>query len=241
MKKAILELDPDWDVKLVLRHPNKQVILWSSGSPSQEQTPTSEPSCNERDERGLLEDASSISMVSELGKIGPTRGDGTPNEMPLKVSSRHLCLASPIFKRMLHGPWEEAQAHDRTIHANDWNAPAFLIVLNIIHGHHSDVPPQVNLEILGLIATIVDYYHCHEITKPFVEKWAHAIDVPMEADSGRTTTIMLSVSWVYSFEHIFERMARATFWKYKRTQEISGLVIPVDLYGTTCAATTEGV
>ncbi|KAK4244534.1 hypothetical protein C7999DRAFT_17210 [Corynascus novoguineensis] len=51
-------------------------------------------------------------------------------EIQMRVSSRHLILASPYFKVALNGPWRETASVSadcsRYIHADDWDPQASL-------------------------------------------------------------------------------------------------------------------
>lgn len=81
------------------------------------------------------------------------------------VSSRHLILASPVFKKMLTGPsWSEAKkVHGQfKVDASEWDTQALSIVLNLVHGRHRRTPKTATLESLANIAAIVDYYEFHE-------------------------------------------------------------------------------
>ncbi|KAH7114094.1 hypothetical protein EDB81DRAFT_824085 [Dactylonectria macrodidyma] len=117
-----------------------------------------------------------------------------------QVSSRHLTLASPIFRAMLDGPWKEGTASKeslRSIMANTWDVDALLIVLNIIHGHHRKVPKSLSLEMLTKVSTIVDYYNCHEIVEIFADRWLNGMARAPPDYYGRDSTLFLCVAWVF--------------------------------------------
>lgn len=98
-----------------------------------------------------------------------------PAEVNYRVSSRHLVLASPWFKRALSEEgWSEFSRNpeDSLFHvkAADWNEEALLILLNILDLRNGKVPRAVSLEMLGKIAVLVDYYECGEALEVFTEK-----------------------------------------------------------------------
>lgn len=104
----------------------------------------------------------------------PFKDDGSDTEIEIRASSSHLCLASPVFRSMLRGEWKESQRSSTGMHrviAEEWNARAFMIVLDIIHGHHRTLPGSVPLELLAKIAAISDYYACEEIVEVFGGAW----------------------------------------------------------------------
>lgn len=73
-------------------------------------------------------------------------------EVPYIVSSRHLALASPWFKRVLSrdswaGPTRDAFDGRFHISTGDWDADAFLLVLSICHLRNETVPKTIELKI----------------------------------------------------------------------------------------------
>lgn len=123
-----------------------------------------------------------------------------------QVSSRHLTLASSIFRAMLDGPWKEgitSKESLRSILANTWDVDALLIVLNIIHGHHRKVPKSLSLEMLTKVATVVDYYNCHEVVEIFADRWLNGMERAPPDYHGRDSTLFLCVAWVFRWsEHV---------------------------------------
>lgn len=114
-----------------------------------------------------------------------------------QVSSNHLKLASPVFRAMLDGPWREGtppNASCRSISTSNWSIDALLILLNIVHGHHREVQKYPNLETLCKLATIVDYYQCHEIVEIFADRWLHAMENGMPNRHSPESTLCLCVA-----------------------------------------------
>lgn len=131
------------------------------------------------------------------------------NKIRFQVSSRHLALASSVFRSMLDGPWKEGTTSKeslRSIPANTWDVDALLIVLNIIHGHHRKVPKSLSLETLTKVATIVDYYNCHEIVEIFADRWLNGMTRPPPDYYGRDSTLFLCVAWVFGWSEHFKTM-----------------------------------
>jgi hypothetical protein len=76
-------------------------------------------------------------------------------------------LASPWFSRALKKEgWSESDQNEKDglihISASDWDAEAFLILLNVLHLRNRSVPDKVSLDMLAKIAVLVDYYECDE-------------------------------------------------------------------------------
>jgi hypothetical protein len=142
------------------------------------------------------------------GKLS-CQNDELPDEVRLRVSSRHLCLASPIFRRQLEGPWKESIPNNESLYkieTSDWDIAALLILMNIIHGHHRDVPRSIDLETLAKIAILVDYYQCHEVTEIFAVIWMTNLEQNMPCSYGKESVILTFVSWVFSNAGIFQKM-----------------------------------
>ena len=87
-------------------------------------------------------------------------------EVRFKVSSRHLCLASPVFKAMFEGPWKESNGtslEPSEILASDFNAEAFHILLIMMHLQPEKIPETMKLRTMRDVALIADYYDCMKI------------------------------------------------------------------------------
>ncbi|KAM0551759.1 hypothetical protein ACHAPJ_008327 [Fusarium lateritium] len=140
-----------------------------------------------------------------------------PIQVRLRVSSCHLTLASPVFKKMLQGPWSEATPQSvsptsstspsREITATGWNAHALVVVLNIIHCQNHGVPKKVSPSFLAHIAVIVDYYQCDEAILVAVEMWKkECFHLPKVY--GKEAIVWLYIGWAFSSPDLFSKMAR---------------------------------
>jgi hypothetical protein len=150
-----------------------------------------------------------------------------------RVSSRHLVLASPWFKRALTNEgWAEStrSVDDRLFHitASDWDADAFLIFLNIIHLRNRQVPRTVTLETLAKIATLVDYYECGEAVESFTETWLATLrrTTAMPTFYCRELVLWIWISWMFDMSDCFKE-ATAVFIKAGSTDFYShGIPLP---------------
>lgn len=155
-------------------------------------------------------------------------------EVKFRLSSRHLCLASPVFSAMLCGGWKESAGSVESqssykIGATDWNTEAFLLLMNIIHGHHRKVPRFVDLDTLAQLSILVDYYKCHEITEFFAHLWMDELSFALPTSYGRESVIWLSVSWVFSKADIFEKMTELALKESEKPLETMCLPLPSKL------------
>jgi hypothetical protein len=65
-----------------------------------------------------------------------------------------------VFKAMIEGKYKGSQPNNQgllEIGASDWNAHALIILLDIIHGHHYQVPRKLDVEVVAHIGLLVDY------------------------------------------------------------------------------------
>lgn len=135
-----------------------------------------------------------------------------------RVSRRHLCLASPVFRAMLEGPWMEATRNGQTtdiseIRASEWDPEALLIILRLIHGLHKDVPRKVCVDTLCNIAAIVDYYQCHDVVEIFAERWLPAARETLSNKSSiGTFKKCLFTSVVFKDHKMFKDVAPRIIW-----------------------------
>lgn len=174
----------------------------------------------------------------ELPPVDETQSsvdEGTGDEVRILVSSRHLCLASVVFSRMLHGPWAEGRSQSIPLHeitANEWDTEALLIVLNIIHGRNRSVPRSISEEMLVKVAVIVDYYDCHEVTEFASDIWIQNANssIPTSYDSSRCL-IWLCISLVFSQADIFRHMTELIIMESSGPFETIGLPLPGSVLG----------
>lgn len=78
------------------------------------------------------------------------------------VSSRHLSLASRVFKAMLQENFEEGEILRRDGHVEiplpEDTPSSFKILMNIVHAKNKAIPSNVDLPLLTEFAILVDKY-----------------------------------------------------------------------------------
>lgn len=174
---------------------------------------------------------------------GPMQPEGTdePKVAQFRISSSHLRLASPQFRRSLSSAYrgpkkEQFSLEDGTIcdmlHTEQWDPNAFLIFLQIVHGHNRQVPSSVNIDTLGKLAILVDYYECHERVELFAQHWIEALkgDIPVAYEE--TVIVWLAVSWVFMEKSIFKKMTEIVLKHSNCPFEADMLPLPPILNGT---------
>ncbi|KAL7762493.1 hypothetical protein ACKLNR_009028 [Fusarium oxysporum f. sp. zingiberi] len=131
-------------------------------------------------------------------------------EVRMRVSSRHLTMASHYFRTVIQGPWREASSTSsffgkplRQVTAVGWDAVALAIVLDIIHGRHGGVPRVVDLKLMTCLATI------------------------FEDEYSRQTLMWLSVSWVFPNQEPFDRVTQTILKHMDGRSQLSTDHLPI--------------
>ncbi|KAG6207398.1 hypothetical protein E4U35_001011 [Claviceps purpurea] len=148
---------------------------------------------------------------------GESHGDNIKREeVKFRLSSRHLALASPVFKAMLNRPWRwRAPSSDWSengcpvrceLTVADWDDELFLMLMNIIHGRNALVPLSIDLTTLMKMSILVGHYQCQEVTQFVVGLWIKELSGSLPQEYGRDCVAWMFVSWVFSCSELFEKM-----------------------------------
>ncbi|KAH7251465.1 hypothetical protein BKA59DRAFT_524730 [Fusarium tricinctum] len=180
MKKSLFELDPEADALLILQCPNLQQVHPVKEQDVQHEKDKVELRTTSPPQTKGKKKSKTPTDLNEITSLQPYQETGNPNEIEFRVSAKHLCSASPVFSKMIKGNFQESQPNDKgflEIRASDWNTKALMVLLDIIHGHHRQVPRKLDLDTIVQIGFLVDYYDCLEIVQVFFDHWqAHLRD-----------------------------------------------------------------
>ncbi|OXV05291.1 hypothetical protein Egran_06941, partial [Elaphomyces granulatus] len=136
-------------------------------------------------------------------------GCAEPPGVEMRVSSRHLMLASPYFKRMLSGGWQESKTLQLQgclrIKEKDWDAGALQILMDVIHGRTRKVPKVISLETLARIAILADYYECLEVVEMFSSMWMESLKSTIPETFSRDAMLWICISWTFRHSEIFQK------------------------------------
>ena len=154
----------------------------------------------------------------------------------MRVSSSHLRLASPYFKRMFRSGWPEGDAlrvegRVEIRLRNGEDPDALLIILNIIHGHTRKVPRVVDLTMLTKIAVLVDFYECYEAVEIFSNMWIDSLKGDLPQSISTKLTQWIWVAWVFNKPQQFKAATRIAGRQNKGPIETDGLPIPQIVVG----------
>lgn len=219
-------LDPDGDVFLILT--------------DQVEDSNSDNACkdDENDTSQRETHDPSLSLTDEAGHIKSDNtceddeNDTSQGEIRVQCSSKHLSLASPVFKAMLSNDFKEGATLQsmgtlRLPLPGD-DPAALLVLLNIIHGQTEETPLQVDLCMLTRIAILVDKYRLHKAVKIFSRIWIGRVEVSDAQGSMKDINRWIFVSWVFKWPTEFKiatQMAERT--TDSRIDASEGIHLPI--------------
>jgi hypothetical protein len=134
-------------------------------------------------------------------------------EVRMLVSSKHMKLASPVFKAMLREDYfkeglELGSTGTAEISLPDDDPDAFAILLNIIHGRTRQVPRDMDLDLLSRISTLVDKYQLHEVVEIMSDRWIALLESDIPEEFTDDLQAWLSISWVFEKPRIFREVTK---------------------------------
>ncbi|CAG8975061.1 hypothetical protein HYALB_00009923 [Hymenoscyphus albidus] len=102
-------------------------------------------------------------------------GKSQKSNVRMIVSSKHLTLASEVFKAMLSSNFQEGITL-RSVGSVTFNLPddepiAFEILMNMVHGKFRLVPAKVTLANVTSLAVLVDKYRLQEVAEVMTKRW----------------------------------------------------------------------
>lgn len=205
MESITYEIAPGGDIEIVLNKPNEQNII-----------PGLRLSADTVDRHlhgPKFENPPCDGRYAVLNKLYE---DPRNYKVLIRVSSHHLKSASRVFRVMLEGPWKEGASSSkplRQINTTGWDALAFVVVLDAIHGRHRGIPIKPTLGLLTRIATVIDYYDCHDSIFVYFDIWLNRnprISVSQHV-LYKKTLLCLYIASVFLDCAMFNKMARVIF------------------------------
>ena len=147
------------------------------------------------------------------GEITEEDPDCAAQDIRIRVSSRHLILASEVFKVLLKGGLRESSklyAEGTTeIPLPDDFADGLVVLANIIHGKFRELPKKMTPQLLIQIVLLVDKYKLHESVEPFIDRWMEHVR-PKIPTKKLAEDIMswITIALVLCLEEDFEQLTR---------------------------------
>lgn len=146
----------------------------------------------------------------EVGREPGTRDDSWQRAEFL-VCSRTLARASPVFDRMLHGPFVEAK-HDPKDSAGwrvvlpDNNPAPMEVFLNIAHANVARIPHILSVDHLYDLAVLTNYYDATPLLSPWIDVWISSTS-EISRDANMIQPKLLWISWEFGRTETFRIVA----------------------------------
>ncbi|KAI1941983.1 hypothetical protein LOZ66_001464 [Ophidiomyces ophidiicola] len=151
-------------------------------------------------------------------------------EVLIHVSSRHMTLASSVFRAMLQQQFAESNTLSLTgrvdIALPDDDPDALLILLNIIHGRVRKVPLRVDLSTLTQLAILVDKYDVHEAVELFSTFWFDNLKSTIPSHFTNDVPAWICICWVFNRPEEFSIVTRLALRQGKQAIPLGELPIP---------------
>jgi hypothetical protein len=157
-----------------------------------------------------------------------------PAEKQFLCSQKHLTFASRRASKIFLSNFKEASKEDDGFYhwkfEDIFDAEAFELVLNIIHGKTRNVPRAVSLNLLAAVASIVDDLECHDTLAFFSQGWILDFE-KLAPICTKTLAQLILVSFVFENASIFKEASRLAVLHSRGAISSYGLPIRVAILG----------
>ncbi|KAF2663778.1 hypothetical protein BT63DRAFT_418678 [Microthyrium microscopicum] len=126
-------------------------------------------------------------------------------QLELGVSSHALSLCSPVWKRMVQGPFSEA-VQKRICLPSD-NPDGVLIILAIAHMDWLRVPPRYDMDFdtLHAVAVVCHKYDMTAVVAPWIRDWMGSVrDIAL---TGEIHPDWLDIAWTFGDCETFKKVS----------------------------------
>lgn len=126
------------------------------------------------------------------------------NRKRFRVCSQALRRKSPVWKRMLFGPWKESKpANDKewVVELPDDPVRPLQIILSIIHSNFDAVPGFTSIEIIHQVLIMTNKYDITSIVRPWSLQWLQIAELPSNAAAEVVKS--LYIAWELGSEEVF--------------------------------------
>lgn len=171
----------------------------------------------------------------------PTTEERASPDVHIKVSGKHLSMASPVLKKALMGSWKQNLNFKRDkaveVHAEGWDIEeALLVLMQIFHCKPHELPTKTSVELMAKLGVLADYYECMPLVRCYVVNWLtpSVMEMPgsiMTDSYTRDFMVGLWVSWVFNFPEAFETYSGRVIGYSPGSIVSFGLPIPVNIIG----------
>lgn len=155
------------------------------------------------------------------GQDAPNESDNTEAEvqnttdsvvMRIRVSSKHLTLASGYFRARLEHNWSEGKILTSKgyieLPVSGCDPEALLVLMKIIHCRTREVPEDIDVEMLYQLAKLVDYYDCLEATDFYATQWIRSNKYTLGPNDSDRLAKWVWICWAFCKKNGFQQAVR---------------------------------
>lgn len=156
----------------------------------------------------------------------------------LRVSSKHLALASAYFKKRLGPKWPEGKelaskgSVEIPMDAPGCDFDTLLIIMNIFHLRSRQIPENVKVETLLNLALATDYLQCHEAVEGYGIGWSRSLMPELPNTFSSDTRKWILIAHTFRWKSLFERTTMLAQRQGLRPFDCGSLPIPKSVKGT---------
>ncbi|KAI4658727.1 uncharacterized protein J4E79_006485 [Alternaria viburni] len=169
----LVTIDPNGDTLIILENPKTWLL-----------DPTLGQQLEVKDDADSDVDSNSDSSIAHSATEDASH-DSAANEsssqpaVKFLVSSRQLRIVSSYFDSIFKGGYNETLPNPDDglyyIKAEDWDAEAMEVIMDIVHVQVKRIPEYVSLELFVKILVLVDYYHMQDAIASHAKLWMEQI------------------------------------------------------------------
>ncbi|KAL1837774.1 hypothetical protein VTJ49DRAFT_3410 [Mycothermus thermophilus] len=158
-------------------------------------------------------DGLGIHNPSDAYQVASPPATRSQKGLRLKVSSKHLTLASRVFKiKLQFANLGAARQSDGRVHlqlAPVFDPTAVSIVMNALHVRGSKVPKTLDLETLTNVAVFVDRFQLVDAIDIYAERWISRLEASVPTAYTPDLIRWIYISHVFRHADIFKAVTKA--------------------------------
>ncbi|CZR49491.1 uncharacterized protein FPRO_15851 [Fusarium proliferatum ET1] len=161
-------------------------------------------------------------------------GDESVSELRLKVSKKHLTVASRRAKAMFQRNYRETQKSevDGLYHWKIgplFDPEALRMVMKVIHAQAQDLPDDVTLQRIVSIAEVVDDLQCHDALSFFVKAWINRLSESVPSRMCDELVQWIFIASVFGLDEKFKQATRVAIMHSTGPIDTLGLPMRPDI------------
>jgi hypothetical protein len=144
----------------------------------------------------------------------------------IRVSSKHLALASPFPRRRLFLVAIDSESvDDNVVPVCVEDLDALFILLDIIHCQTRRVPRFITFKKLDMMAVLAHRYECVEAVESFAELWAENLKGEVPSAYSDDLAKWISIVWIFQHDSLFQKTTRVAV--RQSTGPLSAMDVPL--------------